>query len=91
MIRIGEDMDERRQILVEGIEVIGHHGVYAHEKQTGCLFKIDLSATVSSLKGFSSDQLADTLDYRELAQEVVQIISGPSRNLIEHLDRKSVV
>jgi len=72
-------------IFIEGLTVVGKHGVNAHERDEGRLFQIDLEAHVAALPGFTTDRLHDTLDYQRLAQIIVDVASGTPLNLVEHL------
>lgn len=72
-------------ITVNNIEFLGKHGVYEEERLEGRRFQVDLSVTVSQNAGAHSDQLAQTVDYRELAQIVLDVGHGPGVNLIEHM------
>ena len=76
---------DSRQIFVEGIELVGHHGVFEEEKQKGVRFRIDLKVDVDHFPAFDNDQLTDTIDYRDLIQTVLTVAEGESLNLIENL------
>ena len=78
-------MDEQRTIIAERIRFVGHHGVFTEEKRDGVPFQLDLKARVGALPGFSSDALAETVDYRDLIRAAMTIALGSSVNLIEHL------
>jgi dihydroneopterin aldolase len=76
---------ERREIRVLGIEFTGYHGVFEEERKNGRRFRVDVIAEVEGLKGFTSDDLDDTIDYRTFAQAVVDVGTGESVKLVEHL------
>ncbi len=76
------------RIFVENLEFVGAHGVYEEERVEGRRFKVDLEVEVSDAESSVTDDLGDTLDYRELAGIVVEVAQGPSRALIEKLAGK---
>jgi dihydroneopterin aldolase len=71
------------RIELRGLKVRGHHGVFEHERRDGQDFIVDVTVWMDLSLAAESDDLADTLDYGELAQQAAQIISGPPRDLIE--------
>jgi dihydroneopterin aldolase len=71
------------RIVLTGLRVRGHHGVFEHEKVDGQDFLVDLTAWIDLDVAGRTDELADTLDYGALAGRVAEIVGGPSRNLIE--------
>ena len=73
------------RIFVEHLEFVGHHGVYEEERRDGRRFAADLSVDVHRPDGARTDDIEDTLDYRALAQVILEVGEGPSRHLIERL------
>jgi 7,8-dihydroneopterin aldolase/epimerase/oxygenase len=71
------------RIELRGLTVRGHHGVFEHERRDGQDFVIDITVWIDLHKAAASDDLADTLDYGELAQRAAAVVAGPPRNLIE--------
>jgi 7,8-dihydroneopterin aldolase/epimerase/oxygenase len=71
------------RIELRGLTVRGHHGVFEHERRDGQDFVVDITVWIDLAQAASSDDLADTLDYGELAQRAADIVSGPPRKLIE--------
>ena len=71
------------RIVLRGLRVRGHHGVFEHERRDGQDFVVDVVVWCDLAKAAASDDLADTLDYGELAQRVAAIVGGPPANLIE--------
>jgi dihydroneopterin aldolase len=71
------------RIELRGLRVRGHHGVFDHERRDGQDFVVDLTVRLDLSKAAASDDLADTLDYGELAQRVAAIVGGEPRDLIE--------
>lgn len=73
------------QILaIEGMEFYAKHGYYAHEKEIGGRYLVDVYLTLDLTKAGKSDQLEDTLNY-EVVFNIVQSIMASSKNLIEHI------
>ncbi|MBV9512717.1 MAG: dihydroneopterin aldolase [Mycobacteriaceae bacterium] len=71
------------RIELRGLTVRGHHGVLEHERRDGQNFVIDLTVWIDLDAAAASDDLADTLDYSDLARRAADIVGGPARNLIE--------
>lgn len=75
----------RDLIEVRGIRARGHHGVLASERATGQPFIADVILAVDTRAAAGSDDLADTVDYSEVAQAVYALLSGDPVDLIETL------
>ena len=73
------------QISILGIKAIGYHGVLPHEAVEGQEFIVDLLITLDLQAASRSDDLADTVNYAELAQIVHENIVGERVQLIERL------
>ncbi|AMO59280.1 dihydroneopterin aldolase FolB [Mycolicibacterium phlei] len=73
----------RDRIELRGLRVRGHHGVFEHERRDGQDFVVDITVWLDLAPAAASDDLADTLDYGQLAQQAADIVAGPPRNLIE--------
>jgi dihydroneopterin aldolase len=71
------------RIELRGLRVRGNHGVYDHERRDGQDFVVDVTVWMDLAAAAASDDLADTLDYGALAQQVAGIVGGEPRNLIE--------
>jgi dihydroneopterin aldolase len=71
------------RIVLRGLRVRGHHGVYDHERRDGQDFVVDVTVWLDLATAGDSDDLADTLDYGALARRVAAIVAGPPANLIE--------
>lgn len=70
-------------VTLAGISAIGHHGVFEHERRDGQTFVVDVELRVPTRAAAASDDLADTVDYGQVAADVVAVIQGEPRNLIE--------
>ena len=73
------------RIGLHGLRAIGHHGVYAEERASGQPFVVDVLLDVDTRAAAASDDVADTVHYGELAQEVVAVVEGEPVNLLETL------
>ena len=72
-------------ISITGLRLTGHHGVFDHEKTDGQVFIVDLTIDLNTQKAGQSDDLADTLDYSFVVDEVANRVTGQSVDLIETL------
>ena len=75
----------RDLIEVRGIRARGHHGVLESERRDGQHFIADVVLAVDTRQAAQSDDLADTVDYSEVAQAVYAELAGPPVDLIETL------
>jgi dihydroneopterin aldolase len=73
------------QIRVRGIRGTGHHGVFAHERADGQEFSVDVCLDVDTRPAAGSDELADTVDYGQVALAVHALIVGDPVDLVETL------
>ena len=73
------------RITITGIRGIGHHGVFEHERVDGQEFVVDVALDVATASAARSDDLADTVDYGEVASSVHAVVVGDPVDLIETL------
>lgn len=73
------------RITLTGLVGRGNHGVYAHERRDGQPFIVDLSVELDLRAAGASDDLARTVHYGELAEQVVAAIESEPVDLIETL------
>ncbi|GAB85355.1 dihydroneopterin aldolase [Gordonia rubripertincta] len=71
------------RIELRGLKVRGNHGVFDHEREDGQDFFIDVVLWLDLSAAVDTDDLAETVDYGALAQQVAAIVGGEPRNLIE--------
>ena len=71
------------RIALTGLRVRGHHGVLPQERRDGQDFVVDVTVWLDLAQAAASDDLADTLNYGELAQRTAAIVAGPPADLIE--------
>jgi len=70
-------------IALRGLRVRGHHGVFDHERRDGQDFVVDVTVWLDLAPAAASDDLAQTLNYGELARRTAAIVAGPPADLIE--------
>lgn len=78
-------MDVLDEIVLTGLTVFGHHGVFDFERRDGQEFTIDLRLMLPLSRPAASDDVLDTVHYGELADKVAAIVAGEPVNLIEKL------
>jgi len=69
-------------INISKIKCSGKHGIYDHEKQNAQEFLVDIHINISD---FSEDEIDKTLNYEEIVNLVIKIVSTKSYDLIETL------
>ena len=78
-------MDHLDRIVLRGLRVRGRHGVFDFEREQGQDFVVDVTLHLPLRPAAASDDVADTVHYGELADEIAGIVSGEPVNLIETL------
>lgn len=73
------------QITLTGVTAVGHHGVFDFERRDGQPFVVDAVLHLDFSKAASSDEVADTAHYGEVADCIRGWITGEPLNLIEAL------
>ena len=71
------------RLRLSRIRLAGHHGVHPEERERGNRFEIDIDIESSVLDGIETDELADTIDYRVIADLIREINDRQTFNLIE--------
>jgi len=71
------------RITLTGLRASAFHGVLEHERANGQLFLIDVVVHLSLREAGASDELAQTIDYGELASRVVSAVESDPVDLIE--------
>ncbi|WP_292834948.1 dihydroneopterin aldolase [Microbacterium sp.] len=73
------------RITLTGIRATGFHGVYVHERRDGQTFVADVVLELSLRDASASDDVAHTVHYGELAEQVAGVLAGDPVNLLETL------
>lgn len=71
------------RITLTGVSATGYHGVLEHERREGQTFVADVSALLDTRRAAATDDLAHTLDYGRLAEQVVAVLRGEPADLVE--------
>jgi len=72
-------------IFIEGLEVYGHHGVADEEKVLGQRLLYDVRLTVEDCAAAYTDDVADTIDYTEVMDVIVDVVTTHSYSLLERI------
>jgi dihydroneopterin aldolase len=75
-------------VALSGITAVGHHGVFDFERRDGQPFIVDAVLHLDLRPAGTSDDLARTAHYGEVAERVGRIITGEPFQLIEALAEK---
>ena len=76
------------RISLIGLRGFGQHGVYDEERATGQEFVVDVVLIVDTRPAAASDDVTDTVHYGDLAQSVLDVVTGEPVNLIETLAQR---
>jgi dihydroneopterin aldolase len=72
-------------IIIEGLEVYGHHGVGAEEKVLGQRLLYDVRLTIEDCQAAQTDAVSDTVDYTEVLDLITEVATVESYSLLERL------
>ena len=75
-------------LVVSGLEIYAHHGVFDFERREGQIFIIDLDLEIDTRTAAASDALSDTLDYGSLVDGVKVAVEQDPVDLIETLGQR---
>lgn len=70
-------------ITLRGLRVRAHHGVYDFERENGQDFVVDLVVGIDLQPASTSDDVAATIHYGELAEKVAAAVASDPVDLIE--------
>lgn len=73
------------RITLTGLYAHGRHGVFEAERRDGQTFVVDAVVEVETQAAAASDDVADTVDYGDLARRLVAIVQGEPVDLLETL------
>ncbi|QSB17043.1 dihydroneopterin aldolase [Natronosporangium hydrolyticum] len=73
------------RIHLTGLRVPGRHGVYDSERERGQDFVVDAVLELDLSPAAASDEVADTVDYGHLADQLAEVVAGPPVRLLETL------
>jgi len=72
-------------IRLVGLGGVGRHGVEAEERAHGQTFLVDLDLHLDTSEAAATDDLAGTVNYADVARQVIALVEGEPVNLIETL------
>lgn len=72
-------------VFIEGLHVVGKHGVMEHERRVEQEFIFDISARCDTRAAALSDSIADTINYAHFRDVAKRIVEGPHNYLIEKI------
>ena len=75
--------DGRDRIALTGLEVFAHHGVLPEERRDGQTFVLDVTLELDLAPAAETDDLALTIDYGTLAQDIHDAVAADPVDLIE--------
>jgi len=73
------------RVLLSDLRYLGRHGVTAEERSTPQEFAVEIECPTDAHQAAERDDIAATLDYRQLSDIARRVIEGPSRHLVETL------
>jgi 7,8-dihydroneopterin aldolase/epimerase/oxygenase len=76
------------RISLTGLTVRGFHGVLDVERRDGQDFVVDVELDLDTTPAASSDDIAHTVHYGELASALADVVAGEPVNLIETLAQR---
>lgn len=77
-------MNEDR-ITIRGLRAQATHGVLDFEKVEAQEFKVDIELVVNTDAAAATDDVAQTVNYAEVADKAMEVLTGPHVDLIETL------
>jgi dihydroneopterin aldolase len=76
------------RVSLRGLRVVGHHGVFAHERENGQVFVVDLVLGLDTSAAAASDDLSRTVHYGVVAEQVAAVVAGEPVDLVETLAQR---
>ncbi|MDM4761648.1 dihydroneopterin aldolase [Galbitalea sp. SE-J8] len=71
------------RISLTGLRAFAHHGVLAHERRDGQVFVLDVTVYLDLSGAAAGDDLARTVHYGVLAEQIVAAVENEPVDLIE--------
>ena len=82
---LGATVDGLDDITLTGLRAFGYHGVFPEERRQGQEFVVDVTMHVPTRRAARTDDVADTVNYGEVAERIAAAVAGDPVNLIETL------
>ncbi|MGH2349887.1 MAG: dihydroneopterin aldolase [bacterium] len=70
-------------IVLKGMRFYAYHGALPDEREQGQEFVIDVALETDLRRAGQTDELTDTVDYREAYEHTREVVEGPARRLLE--------
>ena len=70
-------------LTLTGLRAFGHHGVFAHERENGQEFVLDVTTWLDLSAAATGDDLGETVHYGILAEQIVAAVERDPVDLIE--------
>ncbi len=80
---MSDDFQNTDRITLTGLSIQANHGVFDFERKNGQEFIVDVVAWLDLSAASSADDLARTVNYGELAEEVADAVATSPVDLIE--------
>jgi len=77
-------------LVLSNIRFRARHGATAAERRSYRSFEVDVEVDAPLQTAQSTDRLADTIDYREVAQVILDVGTGKVHHLLEALARHMI-
>jgi dihydroneopterin aldolase len=72
-------------LRLTGVRATGHHGVFEHERRDGQEFVVDVVVHLDTAPAAAGDDLARTVHYGVLAEQLVAAVEADPVDLVETL------
>lgn len=76
-------LDRLGRLEVTGLQAWAYHGVFADERRDGQVFGVDVAWWLDLSPAAASDDLAQTIDYGQVAHDAIDLVQGEPVDLIE--------
>lgn len=76
------------RIELRGLRAVGAHGATEVERRRAQPFEVDLDIEADLQRSGHTDELADTIDYGGVVDEVVGILAGAHMELLERMAQR---
>jgi 7,8-dihydroneopterin aldolase/epimerase/oxygenase len=73
------------KMYVSGMKFYGYHGVFPEEQKLGQRFNVDVTLGLDLSRAGLTDDLNETVNYKEVYDAVKEIVEGDSVQLLETL------
>lgn len=77
-----------QKIAILGLRVYGYHGVLEYEREQGQYFVVDAKITIDHSRAIASDDVANTVNYAQVANLISEDVKSNPVNLLETLAQR---